>query len=437
MSMPAKNKLIKKSKKERSQKQGSESEVKPFKTRHISYVRLLLLIVTFIIVGSAATLTSYYARGWRFNSESGDFKANGILVLKSVPDSAQILINGELKTATNTQIPLLPGTYDITLKKDGYMDWNKRLTIDKEVVTESTAYLFRSAPSLSSMTFSGVSKLIPSNNLTKIAYVVPPTLDPLENEKSGLWVMEFLNLPIGFSREPRRITDGDITDATWVWSPEDDQILLTTKTGVFLLNVSNYTSQSQRINISATKDEILENWKELHDTKLKSQLAKLPLPMQDILTRKAKSVVFAPDEKMVLYTASASSVIEDTLIPELPGSSTQKQERNIKENQTYVYDIEEDRNFLVDETSADLAINNDHLEYQRRMSWFPTSRHLVLAEKDKIVIMDYDATNKKTIYSGSYVAPHAYPSLNSDRLLILTNLGAGTTFPNLYSISLR
>jgi hypothetical protein len=317
------------------------------------------------------------------------------------------------------------------------MDWNKRLTIDKEVVTESTAYLFRSAPSLSSMTFSGVSKLIPSNNLTKIAYVVPPTLDPLENEKSGLWVMEFLNLPIGFSREPRRITDGDITDATWVWSPEDDQILLTTKTGVFLLNVSNYTSQSQRINISATKDEILENWKELHDTKLKSQLAKLPLPMQDILTRKAKSVVFAPDEKMVLYTASASSVIEDTLIPELPGSSTQKQERNIKENQTYVYDIEEDRNFLVDETSADLAINNDHLEYQRRMSWFPTSRHLVLAEKDKIVIMDYDATNKKTIYSGSYVAPHAYPSLNSDRLLILTNLGAGTTFPNLYSISLR
>lgn len=433
------------------------------KNRKMSFIRLGLVLSTLGIVGAVALGASYYARGYRFDSTTGEVEPNGILVLKSVPDSAQIFINGELETATNATMPLPPNTYDITLKKEGFMDWNKRVTVEKEVVTESTAYLFRSAPSLSSMTFSGITTLIPNDDLSKIAYVVPQSTDSLDSDNTGLWVMEILNLPLGFSREPRKITDGDLAGASWIWSPDGSQILLTTKTGVYLLDTNTLTPQARRINIAATKSEILANWEKTNNEKLVSTLDLLPLEMQDVITRKSRSVAFSPDEKMVLYTASGSATIPDNLIPQLPGSSTQKQERTIQDNRTYIYDIEEDRNFLV--YDKDITLINDWKRFlesnvpfiptstptrgrvsdtptpanrnnERSISWFPTSRHLVLAEENKIVIMDYDGTNQKTIYSGSYLAPHAYPSLNSASLLILTNLGS-TGIPNLYSLSLR
>src|SRR6185369_2661764 len=317
-------------------------------------IRLGLVVLTLVIVGSIALGASYYARGYRFDSTTGSVEPNGILVLKSVPDSAQIFINGQLKTATNATIPLPPNTYDITIKKEGFMDWNKRLTIEKEVVTESTAYLFRSAPSLSSMTFSGITTIIPNDDLSKIAYVVPPSSNSLDEDNAGLWVMEILNLPLGFSREPRKVTDGDLTDSSWAWSPDGTQILLTTKTGVYLLQTNTLTLQSKRVNIASTKAQILDNWKTQYQTKLDSDLTLLPDEMQDVLKRKAKAVAFSPDEKMVMYTASASATIPENLIPPLPGSSTQKQERSIKADHTYVYDLEEDRNFQIDESPVTL-----------------------------------------------------------------------------------
>jgi hypothetical protein len=51
--------------------------------------------------------------------------------------------------------------------------------------------------------------------------------------------------------------------------------------------------------------------------------------------------------------------------------------------------------------------------------------------------MDYDGTNRQEVYSGSYIAPHAFPTVNKERLLILTNLGADSVLPNLYSLSLK
>lgn len=440
------------------------------KVRNMAYVRFGLFLLTFIIVGLAVTVASYYARGYRFNPSSGDIEPNGILVLKSVPDSAQIFINGVLKTATDTTIRLAPNTYDVTLKKEGFQDWNKRLTVDKETVTESTAYLFRTAPSLSSITFNGITNLIPNDDLSRIAYVVPASTDPLAADTAGLWVMDVFNLPLGFSRQPRKVSDGDLQDASWVWSPDGTQILLTTKTGVYLLESNTFTPQANRVNVVSTKDQILTSWSTEYETKLNSQIESLlPLEMQDILKRKAKAVVFSPDEKMVMYTASADTSIPENLIPQLPGSSTQKQERAIKTNSTYIYDLEEDRNFLIDGkddnligdwkrflASSGVALpqpspivtitgtkktptptSTSVKEIKRSIAWFPTSRHVVLAEEDKIVIMDYDGTNKKTIYSGSYIAPHAYPSLTADRLFVLTNLGAANTPANLYSISLR
>ncbi len=392
-------------------------------------LRVLLALLTLLVVGSLGLFLSLYARGYRFDGQTLRFKPSGLLVVKSDPSGAQVFVNGELSTATDTTLSLAPGTYDVSIRKEGFHSWNKRLLIEKEVVTEAIASLFRVAPSLSSVTFSGAVSPVLSPDGTRIAYVTAPSRE--DSQKGGLWVIETVNLPIGFARDPRRVTDGDLISSTslgtvWQFSPDGREILVSLGASVFLLDSSTFTPQAKRVNVAARKEIILAEWEEERGTRLSSQIKILPDELIDVLQRKVSSIVFSPDETKILYTASGSATIRENLIKSLPGSSSQKQERDIKEGHTYIYDIKEDRNFLIDEGP----------EAARRFSWFPTSKHLVLSEAGKITIIDYDGTNRQLVYSGSYVSPHAYPFGSTSRLLILTSLGAETT-PNLYSLTLK
>ena len=161
-----------------------------------------------------------------------------------------------------------------------------------------------------------------------------------------------------------------------------------------------------------------------------SLIRNLPPELVDILTRKTTEFVFSPDQNMILYTASGAGVLPDNLIKPLPGASTQKQERTIQVGRTYIYDIKEDRNFLVSDQPVGLS-------NQPTLRWMSTSRHLLLAAAGQIVIMDYDGTNRETVYSGSYIGTFAFPFNNTTRLLILTNLGAGSASPNLYTLTIK
>jgi hypothetical protein len=410
-------------------------------------IRLAILSSTIIFVGVIGWLLFLYAKGYRVDTDKLQIEPNGLLVIKSVPDGAQIYIDGELETATNATIPLAPGTYDIILKKEGFFEWEKRLNIDKEIVTETTAHLFKVAPSLSAATFNGVYNPLPSYDMTKIAYVVPTKKnDDIHNEdQAGLWIMEIVDLPLGFSRDPRRITNGSLVNTTYEWSIDNREILLTTQKGTYLLDSSKYTPQNQLINELSNNSELLSKWNKEKKQKLDSQIRSLPKELIDILSRKTHSLSFSPDKDMILYTASSSAKLSENLIKSVPGASTQKQNRDIIVNHTYIYDVKEDRNFLIDSDSSNLFVQNDKPNHEltdiinptRRISWFPTSRHLLLAEKDKVTIMDYDGTNREEVYKGSFITPYVFPTLSSGRILILTNLGADDTSANLYSLSIK
>jgi len=89
----------------------------------------------------------------------------------------------------------------------------------------------------------------------------------------------------------------------------------------------------------------------------------------------------------------------------------------------YVYDIKEDRNFKVGE--------KDETFY-----WLSNSRNLLLPRLDRIIILDYDGTNRQGVFGAGYVFPHAYPTTSTGRVLILTNLGSQEA-ANLYWLSLK
>jgi len=385
-------------------------------------VRILIFIITLVIVGTVGTLASLYARGYRFNPKTTTIEPRGILVANSDPNGASIYIDGELKTATNANIPLTPGTYDVIIKKEGLTTWSKRLTIKKEEVTQVEVSLFTQATSLSAITFSGTFNPIANTDLTKVAYAVPIDLE--NPETGGLWVTDTASFPFGFTREPSRVTDGDMTGASWQWSPDGREIVLTTKSGVFLLDVGKFTPQKERVNIASRSDEIMVEWKERSDLKTKAKLNKLPEEIKKVFEESTQNIIFSPDENKILYTTMREDSIPTGLVPPLPGSSTQKQVRDIKVGKKYIYDIKEDRNFEIADATQPVY-------------WFPTSGQVVIPEPNKVYIVDYDGTNRQPVYSGQYIAPHAYPFSNTSKLLILTSLGAVDILPNLYTLNLK
>jgi hypothetical protein len=393
--------------------------------------RVLIFLISILIVVSVSIFVSFYARGFVFNVKTLKFLPNGLLVIKSEPDGASVFVDGDLKTATNTTISLSPGVFDVEVKKDGYFNWYKRLTIDKEIVTSADISLFRNVPSLSPATFSGARNPIISQDGAKIAYTVLPGLG-ITDDKTGLWTIDTFSLPLGFSNEPKRVTDGDLTDSTYSFSPNNRQIMLTTSQGIFLLDTGSFTPQNQRVNIATRIDLTLADWQKEKTARDTSLIRNLPEEVEDVLIRKSTDFVFSPDRNFVLFTASASATLPDGLIPALPGASTQRQERILKTGQTYIYDIKEDRNFLIYEDESTLAN-----ESKSAIRWLPSSRHLLLAEPNKITVMDYDGTNKQVVYSGIYASPYAFPFNNTTRLLILTNFGSGDSIPNLYTLTIK
>lgn len=384
------------------------------KNQSLTSLRVFVLISTTIVVGVVGYFVALIARGYQFDTVNYKFLANGILVVKSDPDGASIIIDGNLKGATNTNLKLAPKSYEIEIKKNGYISWKKQLSIKKEEVTQITAHLFKTAPSFSPVTFSGAVNPVVSSDFSKIAYT----------NDEGLWIMGVSSLPIGFPNEPKKITDTILKDALYTFSPNNRELMIETKSGIYMLNTNEFVKQIDLVPSTNTKETILKNWKVEKKKKDDSELKLVPAEVAKVLSENASSFIFSPDETMVMYTASSSANIKDDLIEKLPGSSTQKEHRDIKVGKTYIYDIKEDKNFMVNDNG-------------RSLYWLPTSRHLLLPDEGKIIVMDYDGTNRQTVFSGDYIAPHAYPFVNASKLLILTSLGSSTSTPNLYSLSIK
>ena len=106
------------------------------KTRNILFITLFIL---FLII---APITVFYSLGWRFDWETKKVVQTGVFYFKVWPKNVQVYINGEFKKKTDIFFSsahidnLLPGQYEIEIKKDGYYDWKKTLEIKKREVTE-------------------------------------------------------------------------------------------------------------------------------------------------------------------------------------------------------------------------------------------------------------------------------------------------------------
>src|SRR3989344_9021614 len=117
--------------------------------------RILLFLTGFILVPVCTYFVILFARGFRLDFTRRSLQPTGLLVLKSLPDGAQIYLNSKLTSATDTTVNLTPGTYKVEIKKQGFSVWTKTLQVDAEVVTRAVATLFPSVPSFKAITTTG------------------------------------------------------------------------------------------------------------------------------------------------------------------------------------------------------------------------------------------------------------------------------------------
>lgn len=402
----------------------------------------LILTVSFAIIA--------YGRGYRLDLKKTQLRATGLLSATSDPVSAQVYVDGKLKTATNTSFNLSPGRYTIRITKEGHLAWEKPVEVLGEVVSRADAFLFPTNPSLSPLTALGVEQPVLSPDGTKIAYVVPSKHLDGNAAKAGVWVLELAEGPLGRNRDPVQVATidptFDVTARSIAWSPDATELLLGTPTKQFRLYRTGRLDSFQDATLTA--QSLVGQWQTERASKERQKLAAFAQPIINMATTSAKIISFSPDETKILYEATAAATIPTVMTPPLLGTNTTPESRTITPDNLYVYDSREDRNYFLLE-KKELPAPTPSPKSPRSpqslsplsplpINWLPTNKHLILALPGKIDVMEYDRTNWITVYSGPFVEGFVAPWPNGSRLVILTTLNqTASTLPNLYTVNLR
>jgi len=416
---------------------------------------LLPFITVCIIFGTAAAIIGY-GRGYRVGID-GSVKPTGLIVIQSEPSGAQIIIDDKVKTATQATLTLAPGWYTVTVAKDGFQQWQKRMKVQGEVVTKVEALLLPTNPSLTALTASGVVNPVLSPDGSKLAYIIPDTILATESatiatNKPGIWILDLADKPLGLNRDARQIakaTTINLNRAILSWSPDSKEILAS------LSPTSNYLFLADQLNVAATPVtdiKLLQNdWQKIKDQRLKEQLVTVPPVFINTASESAKLLSFSPDETKILYEATASATLPQIISPALIGTNPTEETRAITPGNVYVYDIKEDRNYKVGDAELlrSIAVAKNASDSPRSnevkapditslIHWLPTSRHMVVTSKDKVEIMDYDGANRRTAYAGPFWDSFAVPWASGGKIVILTNLNSlASAVNNLYVVNLK
>ena len=105
--------------------------------------RTVLFIICVVIFALAAPVVVFYSQGYRFDFETKKIVQTGAFYFKVLPRNAEVWLNNKSKVKTsiftNSALieNLMPKTYGVEIKKQGYHAWQKNLEVREKQVTEA------------------------------------------------------------------------------------------------------------------------------------------------------------------------------------------------------------------------------------------------------------------------------------------------------------
>lgn len=404
---------------------------------------LLITIITVVVILISAGIAILLTKGYTFSPGQGRVVGTGIISVSSTPSGASIFLDGHLTSATDTTISSLsPREYAIRIIREGFIPWEKTISVKEGLVTEVKATLFPSIPTIYPLTYNGVGAVVISPDGTHLAFGVPKTADGGTRQKGGVWVWTMESGPIAFARgaQPHQLvastTELDFAQASLRFSPDSSQVLVSFKPAQglernYLLPVGNLTNLSDLRDITPTLQATLKNWEEDQKVKEAARIAAL----KDLSTAKiassSASVQWSPDETKFLVTDQ-----------ELTANSSRPlaESRQLKAR---LIDLGTTEKLL--DTPQEYSLP-EALSY----TWLPDSKHLVLVQTEalnipdrpnnpyKIAICEFDAQNCAVIYSGVFEANSVFAWPDASRLMLVTSFNTPTaSSPNLFGINLK
>ncbi|HEX8923930.1 MAG TPA: hypothetical protein VF828_04315, partial [Patescibacteria group bacterium] len=194
----------------------------------------------------------------------------------------------------------------------------------------------------------------------------------------------------------------------------------------YLLSLNSPVTISNLVDVTPRLSLIKDDWAAQDKTIVLSRLDKVPKELRNLIaTDSSRHITFNTAENKVLYLTAADGSLPDHIIPAPPAQSTQNQSRSLKKGSWYVYDIEDDTNFLIGTT--DSLINP---------SWLPNSDNIIYVQNNSIQVIEYDATNRQTLFAGSFTPDVVYPWSDGSRIVTLIAPYTGADV-NLYAITIR
>ncbi len=104
--------------------------------------RYLFIALGFLVFGIVSPLIVLYVSGISYDWNTDQLSATGLLSVRTLPSKAKIYLDGEEQGTTPATLRFLKAKdYLVTVKKEGYFDWSKRLQLKAGQVTWASANL--------------------------------------------------------------------------------------------------------------------------------------------------------------------------------------------------------------------------------------------------------------------------------------------------------
>lgn len=384
---------------------------------------LFRLFFVFVFIGILVTIIAY-ARGYRLDLEKKSVESTGIIAASSYPKTAKIYINNELKGVTDINLTLPPGNYLVEIKKEGYTSWSKQINLKGELVINVDPVLFPINPSLSPLTNLGIIKAMPTEDGDKIVIIASESAYLFDAGKKTLPFFPPLNKIVSLSLFP------DISDFSKVnilFSPNQKQAIFEFDQNSYLLSLEE--DNLFPLEVTLSRDAIIQAWQNEKNKNFNKILETFPKDFDKIASDSFNIISFSPDEAKILYKANNNVELPLLINPPLISTNQTPEERSIIKEKIYVYDRKEDKNYSI--SDCQMSVINCSIK------WFSDSRHFVVEEEKKISIVDYDNTNKQTVYSGPFESSFLNPT-NDGKIIVLINLNSQVNeLPDLYLVGIR
>lgn len=375
------------------------------------------LLIATILLGTTAGLF-LYASGYRISRNGTtlvDLTKTGMINAKSIPEGANVYVDGVLRTATDgTVAGIQPGAHNLSIVKNGFVTWNKGIEVFPELVTDITAILISQSPRLEPLTNTGANQPTISPTLTRLAFFSRDASAP------GVWVIPLVGEALSLFRSNPYVVLEDTPvnlfsqGKTVEWSPDEKSLLVEDQNGLF----HTIDLESGAYETTDSPNLIKKDWQAKLVKDRTDFIEKLDIPENLRAVAVASDTVWAPDEKKFLYQVLVNGIIEYR-----------------------VYNME--KPIPVGEKIETVAFTAKSTDPQPKVSWYADSFHLILTEGDiakdhrgKISLLRIDGTNKTEIYDSTLYSDKVFSSPGGDKLVILTSFKSGEQ-TDLYTIGIR